>query len=610
LTSTLNRRADPCDDFGGYVCSALRPTGDDLTWNLKYNTRYLWAKMKAEYLARNVFKAASMIDAANTFDSCANRSGQNESGNLAAFVSFMKQRRLAWPHNLDGRTNPLDVALDLCIRWELPLWFNIRLLPKTPSNPRRLYFTPTIYTSFWVSHYKELAKSGRYKNYIENYMNLFDLQFFLNATYVKNELDVTMDVLASIHNGAFRKRKNATMVPIEELDKLLPAGKGETWTDLLNKYFRQDPSFSPSEAVLLSDTEILEVIRRLLDKYGPDVMLHQLSWWFVQYYAVLASEVAFTLKYGAKGVADTVKPLFCEIQVEDSHKWALLGDHVTSNLLPTERGYVDSLLNNVIAAAITKIQDSSWIDRNTKAVAIGKLGGMLVNLWPKTLPPATLDGSTRLPTTDSYVKYWIRDHERSASLIGTEDYYERTRLAHNFRDQSFRYDYLLNHVTLAMLTVEEPFHIRNGTAALNYGGLGSAFAREVVKAFDPEGVTHLWSGSRKSWLSNETVAGYTERARCEGKGFQEGLFPEVPGLETVYQAFQEDQRAFHGSFTYGAFSDRQVFFLQYCHVMCRLNKTSLGQGCNLALRNFNPFADAFHCPRGSPMNPTQKCSFF
>ncbi|CAN7938266.1 unnamed protein product, partial [Ixodes hexagonus] len=608
----LNRNVDPCDDFGGYVCSALRPTGDDLTWNLEYNTKYLWIEMKAQHLARNVFKTASMIDAANAFDSCANRFGQNESGNFAVLVSFMKQRRLGWPLKLQGPPNPLDVALDLCIRWDLPFWFNIRLLQKTPSNPRRLYVTPTIYTSFWMSHYRELARPGRYRKYIESYMDLFDVQLSLNATYVKNELDVTMDVLGSIHNGAFRKRKNATMVPIEELDNLLPAGKGKTWMDFLNKYFKQDPSFNADEPVLLSDTEILEVIKRLLDKYGPDVMLHQLSWWFVQYYAVLASEVAFTLKYGTKAVGDTVKPLFCEVQVENSYKWVLLADHVTSNLVPTERGYVDSLLNNVIAAAITKIYGSSWIERNTKAVAIGKLGGMLVNLWPKRLPPADmLNGSTRLRANNSYIKYWIRDHEQSASLIGTEDYYERTRLAHNYRDESFRYDYLLNHVTLAMLTVEEPFHIREGSAALNYGGLGSAFAREVVKAFDPEGVTHLWSGTRKSWLSNETVARYTERAMCAGRGFHEGVFPEVPGLETVYQAFQEVQSTSHGSSVNpGGFSDKQVFFLQYCHVMCRLNKTSLGQGCNLALRNFEPFADVFHCPPGSPMNPAQKCSFF
>ncbi|CAN7947382.1 unnamed protein product [Ixodes hexagonus] len=524
----------------------------------------------------------------------------------------MNEHRLFWPEDPKDEEGWMDLALELSIRWNLPFWFNIRLLESTPLEPRRIYITGSIYTTFWTSNYKKLKQTNTYKTYMQNYLGLYSPTSVLNSTYVEGEFLVTNDFLTSIHEAAFRKSKNVTTGSMQELDKVLAVGRNETWTDVLNKYFRQTPPFKRTEKFVLSDSEVLEVIGRLAAKYGSKVMMHQLGWWFVQYYTVMGYDEAFVFKYGDRALAALMKPLFCESQVEALFKHALISDHAESKFPANKRDVVDAIFVNVAAAAIAKIGESAWLDKDAKNTAIMKISGIVVSLWPRTLSPTASNLSSTLPAETSYFRFWVREQQRSASLIGTRRYYdESVRLAHNYRDPAFNYDYVINHLTVAMLALEQPFYVLGGSPAMNYGGLGAGFAQALVKAFDSRGILHLWDGAVKSWLSNDSVAEYLRRAGCHGKGSHDNIFPEIPGLEVVFRALQSESRLSRdSSVNMAGFDSAKMFFVQYCRVICGLSKSSLKQGCNFALRNFEPFAQVFDCAIGSPMNPVEKCSFF
>ncbi|CAN7980162.1 unnamed protein product [Ixodes pacificus] len=121
-------------------------------------------------------------------------------------------------------------------------------------------------------------------------------------------------------------------------------------------------------------------------------------------------------------------------------------------------------------AAITKIGQCGWMDNRSREAAVDKLREIFINLWPREDIYAELFPPER-QRQKFYVKYWIRDHELSASQIGTAVYCEKNRMAHNFRDETFEYDYLLNNVSLPMLALENPFYDRRGSVAFNYGAL-------------------------------------------------------------------------------------------------------------------------------------------
>ncbi|KAG0442849.1 hypothetical protein HPB47_015555 [Ixodes persulcatus] len=474
---------------------------------------------------------------AQVYNSCIDRTGENQSETLAEFASFLNKRVLRRPEDLN-EVSPLDVALDLSIRWQMPFWFDVQLLGESSSKRRRIYFSPSRRPTFWKSAYNEFTDERTFRKFSEDFRRIFLYHNVANANYSEADFRVAADIMGSIYKASFRKQKRPAILSFHDLEGFLPAGKSNNWTGLLNKNFGPTPPFSDRDIILVSDIEILEVLKRLLRTHGWTHILNQLAWWFVQAYAVVASDDAFVIKYGGKESASAMKPIFCEIQVEEAYTLPLLVDHVSLNYNSSDRTAIDVLLESVIMAAIAKIGECDWMDNRSREAAVDKLREIFVNLWPREDIYAEFFPPER-QKQKSYVKYWIRDHELSASQIGTAVYYEKNRMAHNLRDETFEYDYLLNNVSLPMLALENPFYDRRGSVSFNYGALGSIFARKVVMSFDPQGINHLPNGTLHSWLSEDSKATFMQKVTCGVEDFQPNIFPEIPGLEHASRSWAD-----------------------------------------------------------------------
>lgn len=189
------------------------------------------------------------------------------------------------------------------------------------------------------------------------------------------------------------------------------------------------------------------------------------------------------------------------------------------------------------------------------------------------------------------------------------------RWPHNYNCRYLRYDYLLNEVPIAIGALAEPLYYHNATASIVYGGLGSAFATELVRAFDDEGIQFDDLGSRSDWWSMKSLIQYRKKQNCILSG--ESVFPQVPALEVTYKAYKEvlaRDPSSNGNLALAPvqeYTGEQIFFLTFCHVQCRLERgTRSSEFCNKAVKNFPPFAEAFLCSEGSNMNPVRKCPFF
>ncbi|KAL1466390.1 hypothetical protein MTO96_042765 [Rhipicephalus appendiculatus] len=185
------------------------------------------------------------------------------------------------------------------------------------------------------------------------------------------------------------------------------------------------------------------------------------------------------------------------------------------------------------------------------------------------------------------------------------------------------YLYFPNSMAIALVSLSPPMYYRRATLAMRYGGIGSFVAREVARTFDEIGVTVDDMGTRKLWLGAKAAAQFEYKAICDvHAGVNSAAWrpmralPVMPALEIAFEAFIAavavdyralvDFRVLHLE----EFTDMQIFFLAYCYSLCAKRPHTLREECNVPAMNSPIFAEVFHCPVNSPMNPPKKCTFF
>ncbi|XP_072140446.1 neprilysin-1-like [Dermacentor andersoni] len=277
---------------------------------------------------------------------------------------------------------------------------------------------------------------------------------------------------------------------------------------------------------------------------------------------------------------------------------------------------VNRTLTYIINAAVNGVNRLSWGNDPSRTAVIAKLNNTRVSLWPPDLL-LTWRGlnemyATFAPHKDSVAEYWVHGHERLRQLAEQPRYSQALALRPNFVLPLFAYDYLLNMVSIAVTALARPVFYAQGTAAVDHGGLGFGFARELVKALDSTGLMIDPAGRiNDSWVTSRWRKETLMTAKCLSSG--EDIFPEVPAMQLAYEAFLRQRRESDTSLPLSdVWREEQVFFITACFSMCiRAGPVKALTGdCNKAVSNFPAFARAFRCPTGSPMNPQEKCVYF
>ncbi|XP_077544616.1 endothelin-converting enzyme 1-like [Haemaphysalis longicornis] len=259
--------------------------------------------------------------------------------------------------------------------------------------------------------------------------------------------------------------------------------------------------------------------------------------------------------------------------------------------------------------------DAGWLDHNTKATAVEKLEKVRTTLWPGETFTSS-DELTRVYSSfpenaSSFADFWIESRRNLRELFGSPEGYGTQKLARSYAQPYLSYLHVANLVSISIGALSAPAYYPNGTKAMLYGGFGYWYAKHLLRSVDEDGVKV--DPRRRvvtSWVANATQEAFGARVlRCLGDG--DSIFPEIPALEVAFSAFQA-ARTSGDALVSRNFTEEQIFFLTACHMSCAFSAEDnlYGGDCNKAVRNFKPFAEAFDCPEGSPMNPSKKCNFF
>lgn len=178
-------------------------------------------------------------------------------------------------------------------------------------------------------------------------------------------------------------------------------------------------------------------------------------------------------------------------------------------------------------------------------------------------------------------------------------------------------------------------------SALNFGGVGSVIGHELTHGFDDQGAKYDAEGNLAPWWSADVELKFLERTKCLGAQYSQLTNDEgehIDGNLTMGENIADNGgiRLSHAAWLASGggagndalslpglpgYSADQLFFLAYAQVWCGSVRPSEAHKhilsdphsphrarVNAVLQNTPAFAEAFSCPVGSTMNPTDRCA--
>ncbi|KAH7958098.1 hypothetical protein HPB51_027919 [Rhipicephalus microplus] len=602
LTETLNTSIDPCIDFKKYATSRWLPDpfGDaSEQWKYKWDVQYRWVRKVAHHIRGPHFTLPPESMVASSFRACESRSTEHATETRATFKNLLRTLDIPWPEQPTGERDPFDVHFNLCVRWNMPLWFDVRLLPdEALKNRRAIYIDPSVYAKFWGSQYRSMGDDAAVRRYIEEYILHFDEN--ARAANTSTQLVDTFQVFNFTRHTTFmleavHSQAGPEFHTFKSLAKAFGLGP-DRFVALMNSYFRPPTDFQLQDVAIVKKKGTVEAVRYITDNIDSAFLRSHLGWWVLQIYAPIADASFFVQKYGSEELARLITPLFCETQMESSFKVLLFAKNVQLNFPQTVRQKVQDVLNNVREQAAVLYEK---LGSSVGAAAARKFRSMKVNVWPNheyrcrdKLRRIYASHNTNKSTS---LDHWITERRANAKLIGTDAYFEDKRLPHSFSKEPIFYDSLLNEASMSMLMAYEPFFYPGGEPAINYGALGAAFSSALLA-----GGLLADMVDTAAILENATAnATLTAMRELTSVFATDKPLPEIAerGFLPAFRAFQaikDRHRKAH------RFSQEMLFFISYCHTQTRVRRSF---DCNAVLQGADSFVSAFSCEKGSRMNP-------
>ena len=197
-----------------------------------------------------------------------------------------------------------------------------------------------------------------------------------------------------------------------------------------------------------------------------------------------------------------------------------------------------------------------------------------------------------------------------------------------------------NEIVFPAGILQPPFFDSNQPMVMNFGGIGSVAGHELTHGFDDEGRKYDATGRLTEWWEPPVSAAFEERVACvvgqydayegapgkhvNGKLTAGENIADIGGLKEAFFAYKAwaTERGGDPAVAEGM-TNEQVFFVAWAQNWCqhvaepeaerRLETDPHSPGEFRAigpLVNLPEFAEAFSCPAGTPMNPTNRCEIW
>jgi putative endopeptidase len=200
------------------------------------------------------------------------------------------------------------------------------------------------------------------------------------------------------------------------------------------------------------------------------------------------------------------------------------------------------------------------------------------------------------------------------------------------------YDPTRNQMVFPAGILQQPFFNVSFPTAMNGGGIGMVMGHELTHGFDNQGRDYDGNGVLVDWWLPETSAKFDSKVQCvinqyskfevlpnvyvNGKLTQGENIADMGGIKNSYHSFLKKMgsKAFEQSIV-PSLTNAQLFFVAYAQGWCEIatpeylkvqvetDPHSPAQFRVMGpLINLPQFSDLFQCPKGSTMNPAERCT--
>jgi putative endopeptidase len=327
------------------------------------------------------------------------------------------------------------------------------------------------------------------------------------------------------------------------------------------------------------------------------------------------------------------------VQQTNGHLGEALGmEYVKTAFTPAAKARMNELIDNLMAAMKSRIDNLDWMSDETKKQAHSKLS----TFKRKIGYPDVLRGYKGL-TVDrtSYAGNILRSGKfqtkRNFEDIGKPR--DKTRWGFTPPTVNASYNSVNNDITFPAGILQPPFFNFEADDAINYGAIGGVIGHEITHGFDDSGSRFDADGNLKMWWTAGDRTKFEERAACVIKQFdgyevQPGLFingkltlgeniGDFAGLTVAYDAYKRSLNGKASPAPIDGFTDEQRFFMGWAQVWAgkyapaaeRLQVASNPHSLpkwrvNGPLSNMPQFAKAFGCKSGEAMVRANACAIW
>ncbi|XP_065306254.1 neprilysin-1-like isoform X2 [Dermacentor albipictus] len=587
LEVSINRSADACNDFYGYVCSNLLYANTFKMMRQQHMVN-LTRMLRASPVPRQRQTALQKVTA--LFCACVSLVSENRSEG-ADLWAFLVHHGLQ-PAPVGGKmahgahdVDPLETTVRLAVTYGLQPVVSFSSHGAGASGRYHHLDISDDYNTWQVTRQSMIANNDL-SSFVSERISVLapplekDAVLELSADVIFTESEVAV-FLAQVNKSLEESKQIiAFWTKIKDMGNYSKNSvSSERWLRAIRR--GSQPSAAAEDSVYARPLA-LTLLTRLLSVSGGVVAVRRLLWWgLVRELAPYAS--------GRYLPSDSqALDHFCVRRVAAKLELAIRAVHLFRAVTPSVLSAAENLTEDVRAALKRALLSSSWLRGTTRTKALSKADAMAVTLgFPERFSResqldqyfATLDDVRPDKSLSSWLalRHFLQQQQRRA---GGDDADVAVTHAHKVN----AYYLSGNRLLVPAGIIQEPVYFHDAADAYNYGALGQVeqkrLALELGVGDDPENLADFSAAS------------------------------------LAYDAFQSlpDHRR---ALTVHGFGSEQLFFIGHCVKWCRSLTVHRSHGyargrsrCIVPLMHMPQFSAAFGCSANAYMNAPSKCSFW
>ncbi|XP_048460433.1 endothelin-converting enzyme-like 1 [Rhincodon typus] len=432
-------------------------------------------------------------------------------------------------------------------------------------------------------------------------------------------------------------------ITLRELQRIAPTVQ---WKHLLDRIFHDN--LSEDEEIVVLATDYMQRVSELISKTSPRVLHNYMIWRIVVALSEhLSTPFRDAIHEFSKELDGTEKQIdldkMCLNQANKQFGMALGALFVEEYFSSSSKIKVQQLVKDIKHAFDRQLDELDWMDEETKEAARAKLQYMMVMIgYPDfLLITNAVDNEYGFEVNEkTYFKNVLNSIMYNIKLSVKKIRQQVDKTAWLLPPQTLNAYYLStqNQMVFPAGILQPPLYDSEFPQSLNYGGIGTIIGHELTHGYDDWGSHYDKYGNLKKWWTEGSYNKFIRRAQCivnlyenftvydqmvNGQLTLGENIADMGGLKLAYYAYQKWIRD-HGPehpLPGLKYTHNQLLFIAFAQNWCMKRRSQsiylqlltdkhAPEHCRVlgSVSQFDEFGRVFHCPKGAPMNPVEKCS--